>query len=209
MYIPPLYKNENENEINSFIEQNGFATLISHAAGKLLATHLPLMFSKDRKSLYGHFAKANEQWKHIAENEEVLAIFNGPHAYISSSWYNHENVPTWNYIAVHVYGKPRIITGEELIASLRELTDKYETSSANPVSVTTMTPAYFEKELRGLVGFAIKVDRIEAAYKLSQNRDKINHENIVVELRKRNDAADMAIADEMIKHQPAKFKNHE
>lgn len=209
MYVPPLYKNEDQQAIRSFIDQTGFANLISLVGGKLWATHLPLMFSKDQTMLYGHFSRANEQWRNIAENDEVLAIFNGPHAYISSSWYNHENVPTWNYIAVHVYGKARIITGDELISSLSDLTDKYEKHSAKPVSVSRMTPAYFEKEIRGLVGFAMQVERMEAAYKLSQNRDKANHDQIIAELQKRNDGSDIAVAEAMKAHLPSKFKSHE
>ena len=209
MYVPPLYKNEDQQAIRSFIDQNGFANLVSLVNGKLWATHLPLMFSKDQTTLYGHFSRANEQWRNIADNDEVLAIFNGPHAYISSSWYNHENVPTWNYIAVHVYGKARIITGDELVASLADLTDKYEKHSTNPVSVSRMTPAYVEKEIRGLVGFAMQVDRIKAANKLSQNRDKVNHEQIIAQLQKRNEGSDIAVAEAMKAYPPSKFKSHE
>jgi transcriptional regulator len=127
----------------------------------------------------------------------VLAIFNGPHTYISSSWYDHENVPTWNYIAVHVYGTAKLLEGEALFNSIKELTAKYEQYSERPVSVETMNREYLEREMRGLVGFEITIDRIEAAYKLSQNRDKKNHDAIISQLEKRNDAQSLGIAEAM------------
>jgi transcriptional regulator len=148
----------------------------------------------------GHIAKANKQWRDFAKNEEVLAIFQGPHSYISSSWCDHENVPTWNYIAAHVYGTLRTIEGEELLSFLKQLTNKYEAFSERPVTVEGMSAAYLEREIHGLVAFEIKVSRIEANYKLSQNRDTKNHENIRKELQKRGDVQSIAIAEAMQKH---------
>lgn len=200
MYAPPIFRNEDLFQIYDFIDQNSFANVISNVGRELWASHIPLMFSKDRTTLYGHVAKANQQWKHFQERREVLAIFNGPHAYISSSWYDHENVPTWNYIAAQVYGNASVVEGEELITSLSDLTDKYEKQSAHPVSISAMSPGYFEKELRGLVGIAISVTRIEASYKLSQNRDDKNYKSIVFHLSQRNQGADALVADAMKKN---------
>lgn len=136
MYIHPLNKWEDEPEIVDFIRKNAFATLISQVDGKPFATHLPFVLGKSNSGepvLSGHLAKANQQWKSISENEDVLVIFQGPNAYISSSWYNHENVPTWNYLAVHISGKIRLIEGEELMDHLKSLTNIYEDGRPNRV----------------------------------------------------------------------------
>jgi transcriptional regulator len=198
MYTPTYSKNQNPEDFREFIKQNGFGILVSQVEGKLWATHLPLMLTHNNK-LLGHISRGNKQWRELPDGEEVMAIFQGPHTYISSSWYDHENVPTWNYIAVHVYGKARMVGEEELIESLRQLTNKYEKDSVHPVSVDTMSKNFLHHEIRGTVGFEIVIDRMEASYKLSQNRDGKNHANIILELEKRKDENSKAVADEMRK----------
>jgi transcriptional regulator len=197
MYTPSYSKNENIQELHAFIKQNGFGILVSQVEGKLWATHLPLILSDNK--LEGHISRGNKQWRDLPNGEEVMVIFQGPHTYISSSWYDHENVPTWNYVAVHVYGKVRMHSDEELIESLRQLTDKYEKDSANPVSVDTMSRKFLHTEIRGTIGFEIAIERMEASYKLSQNRDEKNHANIISELEKRKDENSVGIANEMRK----------
>jgi transcriptional regulator len=199
MFVPRNFENKDIAEVHEFLLNNAFANLVSTVEGKLWATHIPLMLAPDRKTLHGHISKANPQWKYFGELKDVMAIFNGPHSYISSSWYNHENVPTWNYIAVHVYGTVRLIEGEELIEALKSLTDKYESKSVNPVSVERMSKDYLEKSVRGLVGFEIVINDIQAAFKLSQNRDKENYNNIIAALEQRNEGQDLMIASEMKK----------
>ena len=199
MYISKLNKNENAESLLEFIRHNGFAILISTVEGKPWASHIPLLLSNDGTKLSGHIARGNKQWKEWNTESEILAIFSGPHTYISSSWYDHENVPTWNYIAVHVYGKLKILSEEELLQSLKSLTDKYERQSEKPVAVERMNPKYVKSQMLGIVGFEIEIIKMEGAYKLSQNRDAKNHENIIAELEKRNDPASGAIADEMKK----------
>lgn len=199
MYTAKVNRNENTEELREFIHANGFAILVSTVEGKPWATHVPLLLSGDKKKLQGHIAKGNKQWKEWNADTEVLAIFQGAHAYISSSWYDHENVSTWNYLAVHVYGKLKIQTEQELLNSLKELTDKYEKQSEKPVSVDRMNPNYVKREMLGIVGFEIEISKMEAAYKLSQNRDAKNHEMIVTELEKRGDQGSIAIATEMKK----------
>lgn len=199
MYTAKLNRNENTEELLNFIQANGFAILVSTVEGRPWATHIPLLLSRDKKTLQGHIAKGNKQWKEWTADAEVLAIFQGPHTYISSSWYDHENVSTWNYIAVHAYGKLRIQTEEELLNSLRELTDKYEMQSEKPVSVDRMNPDYVKKQMLGIVGFEIEISKIEATYKLSQNRDAKNHDSIIAELKKRGDHGSTSIAAEMQK----------
>ncbi|MEO5684681.1 MAG: FMN-binding negative transcriptional regulator [Chitinophagaceae bacterium] len=204
MYIPPLYKNNNAAEVRDFITQNSFGILINQAAGQLSATHIPLELDINENGqdiLTGHISKGNLQWKNFINDAEVLAIFPGPHSYISSSWYDHENVPTWNYIAVHVYGKIKIIEGEKLIGALTKLVHKYEAGSEKPVSVENMSAGFFTKQINGIVGFEIEITDIQPAYKLSQNRDAVNHTNITAALEKKADYNSLAIAAEMKKHQ--------
>jgi transcriptional regulator len=197
MYVPKNFQNSDPAQIKDFIQANGFAILVSEGESRLVATHIPLELDESGSKLSGHISKANPQWKNFNPDKEILAIFPGPHAYISSSWYNHENVPTWNYIAVHVYGVIRFIEGEELVKSLKHLVDKYEKHSEHPVSIEKMSPDYFLKQVTGLVGFEITITKIEAAYKLSQNRDKVNHESIVHQLEKRNYGDDVKVAEAM------------
>jgi transcriptional regulator len=207
MYVPKHYQNHNEAEIRDFIEQNGFGILVTKGDAKLLATHIPIELSADGSKLQGHISKANPQWKNFTSGDEVLSIFTGPHAYISSSWYDHENVPTWNYIAVHVYGTIEMIEGERLHASLKTLVDKYERHQEKPVAIESYSEGYFERQLRGLVGFEISISSIEAAYKLSQNRDAKNHSAIVDQLEKQNQHDSTTIAQAMKKNSATQTNN--
>ncbi len=205
MYIHPLNEWQDEPEIVDFIKRNAFATLISQVDGKPWATHLPFVLGKNNAGepvLSGHLAKANQQWKTISENADVLVIFQGPHAYISSSWYNHENVPTWNYLAVHVSGKIRLIEGEELMDHLKSLTDTYEECRPNRVRVETMSESYVAGQLRALVGFEIKIEEVKGSAKLSQNRDDVNYHHIVEKLEESQFPLDKEVASEMKKRRP-------
>ena len=198
MYIPHHYKNENIDEVRDFIKNNGFGILVSQLEGKPWATHIPLELDEDENGspvLEGHIAKANPQWKNFEENSEVLCIFNGPHSYISSSWYKEEEVPTWNYIAVHVYGTIKILDEEAVLASLHKLVDKYEANSKDPISIDKLSKKTM-RQIKGIVGFQIKIDKIQAAYKLSQGREH-DHATIVQELKKTNNSAAEEIANVM------------
>lgn len=197
MYIPDYYKNENADAVRTFINENGFAVLISQAGGKPWATHIPLILGKTesgRDILVGHISRENSQWKEFDRNEVVLAIFSGPDAYISSSWYDHENVSTWNYLAVHVYGKIRIVEGDILKNHLRNLVDKYESNMQSPVSVDKMSGGFVEKLMKGIVGFEIEITDIQAAMKLSQNRDSNNYQRIIEKLEEQGDVNSIEIA---------------
>ena len=198
MYIPLHYRNENLEEVRDFLRKNGFAILVSQVENKPWATHLPLELEdgpSGKQVLTGHLAKANPQWKHFKEEDEVLAIFNGPHAYISSSWYQDEEVPTWNYVAVHVYGTLRILTEDEVMASLHRLVDRYEQESKHPISLHDLSPKTL-RQVKGVVGFQIEIKEVHAAYKLSQGREQ-DHAQIIRELRQRDYSGDSEVADHM------------
>lgn len=201
MYIPEQYKNNNEQEIKDFLQKNSFGILVNQTDGKLWATHIPLELDVNengKQVLNGHLSKENPQWKSFASNTQILAIFSGPHSYISSSWYDHENVPTWNYIAVHVYGTIKIVEGETLMRGLKKLVDKYETNSENPVRIEDLSKKNMMQK-RGIVAFEIEIDDIQAVKKMSQNRDDKNYQNIISELEKTENTDAQAVAKEMKK----------
>lgn len=201
MFTPDIYKNENQEEIHTFLKENSFGILINQTEGKLCATHIPLELDTNDKGLsvlQGHISNENPQWKGFKENDEVLAVFSGPHSYISSSWYDHENVPTWNYLAVHVYGKIKIVDDEAVIESLKKLVDKYEKNSENPIRIEDLSKKTM-LQARGVVGFEIEITEIQATKKLSQNRDDKNFQNIISELEKTNKNQSVAVANEMKK----------
>lgn len=127
-------------------------------------------------------------------------IFNGPHAYISSSWYEQENVPTWNYQAVHIYGKASLIEGIDLEQDLASLLEKYESFRENPVLWDKLSPELLQQEMKGIKGFKIKVEEVQAAYKLSQNRNASDYANIIKELYKEENPHADAVAEAMKKN---------
>ncbi|MDF4222736.1 FMN-binding negative transcriptional regulator [Maribacter sp. M208] len=199
MFIPEHYKNNDIEEVYEFLKNNSFGILINTVAGKPWGTHIPLELEKhlgQKDILVGHIAKANLQSKNLVDGDEVLCIFNGPHSYISSSWYQNEEVPTWNYIAVHVYGTVKIQTPEELLKSLHALVDKYEQQSENPISLNNMSKKTM-RQVSGIIGFEIEINDIQAVNKLSQGREH-DHPKIITELEKKS-ASEKAVAQEMKK----------
>ncbi|MEA1786045.1 FMN-binding negative transcriptional regulator [Arenibacter sp. GZD96] len=195
MYIPSYYKNENLSEVKDFLVKHSFGILVNNVDGKPWATHIPLELNKDSDGndiLVGHISKANPQWHYFKPTEEVLCIFNGPHSYISSSWYKEEEVPTWNYIAVHVYGKLSIQDETHVLKSMHKLVDKYEKNVKDPISVHHMSPSTIQ-QVKGVVGFEITITSIQASYKLSQTRPQ-DHAKIIQELKETRDPGAHAIA---------------
>lgn len=206
MYTPKHFQNNNTGEIIEFVKANSFGTLVT-AGSKTLATHIPLELNTEGNFLSGHISAANPQARELVDGTEVLCIFLAPHAYISSSWYNHQNVPTWNYIAVHIYGKIKLIEGSDAVQALKEMVDKYEATSENPVTIEGLSPDYLSRTLKGIVAFKVQVSSIKASYKLSQNRDTTNHNRIVDQLEKRGEHNDRAIAFEMKRRSPKTQEN--
>lgn len=200
MYIPKHFQNIDLPSIEAFIRQHGFALLITSAGGAPVVSHIPIELDTnkdDKKILRGHLARGNPQWKSFGE-QQALAVFQGPHAYISASWYNHVNVPTWNYMAVHVYGKISIVDGHQLYDSLKTLVNKYEATMEHPVTVEGMH-TYVEQQMKGIVGFEIAIDKIEGKWKLSQNREEEDYKNVIAELEKLQEENARQVAEEMKK----------
>ncbi len=187
-----------------FVRQHDFATLVMVRDGLPDASHLLMNLDIDADGtwrVFGHMARANPLWKAFDPDQEVLLIFGGPNTYISPTWYNHLNVPTWNYLAVHLYGLPRLLSEAELRGTLSDLIKRYETKTE--YRLETLPPDFVEKELRGTVGFQVKVTRLEASYKLSQNRQPEDYAEVIRQLEQRGDENSQAIAEEMRKNKQA------
>ncbi|OQD43533.1 protease [Croceivirga radicis] len=200
MYIPHYYQNENIEEVKAFIQANSFGILIDQVEGKPWGTHIPLELETDNNGeaiLVSHLAKANPQAKALVDGKEVLCIFNGPHHYISSSWYKEEEVPTWNYIAVHVYGNLKVLSEEETMASMHRLVEKYEQMAKKPIDLSKFSSKTL-RQVKVTVGFEVKITDIQAAYKMSQTRSE-DHAVIISELEELDTVASKAVADKMKK----------
>jgi transcriptional regulator len=206
MYVPKPFQVTDPEIIDQFIRENGFATLISKSAAFPSATHIPLELAFDdhgNKVLHGHISKDNPQWQEFRSDPNVLVIFLSPlNQYISSSWYNHPNAPTWNYMSVQVTGKLEIIEGEKLLSSIIQLTNRYEQNSAHPVSWESW-PEEVKQQINGVVGFEITIIESIAAFKLSQNRSEEDFKQILKELKSKTDPTAKLIAEVMKRHRNA------
>jgi transcriptional regulator len=198
MYIPRRYEEKDAATIHAFIRENSFAILISISDGQPVGTHIPLMLEKDdqgRDILVGHISRGNDQKYSLTDGTRVLAIFTGPHAYISPRWYTQINVPTWNYIAVHAYGTVKIMEGEALRAALERLVHRYEHHRPQPVSMEEIPEKDLNADLRGIVGFVILIGELQAAYKLSQNRDEQSYQQVKHQLEEGDELARQVAAE--------------
>lgn len=194
MYIPKQYREEDRQTLLAFLKQNNFAALVTFDGEKPVATHTPVevMESANGWTIYGHLSRANGQKKTFGE-QEALLIFQGPHTYISPSWYAKVSVPTWDYMIVHVYGKVSEVEGEELYSVLSRLVQHHESNT--DYLLEELPQEMVQKEMKGVFGFAVEVTRIDAGYKLSQNKTEAEREKIAGELEKRGDADSRAIAE--------------
>jgi len=173
LYMPPHFRVDDRAALVRFMDANGFATLVSHGAGGLAVSHVPLLVETEGEALrlLGHVARNNEQWRALEAGDDVLAIFNGPHAYVSPTWYaQHPSVPTWNYAVVHAHGKARLMDEAELHDLVTRLSSKYEAGNEKPWRLSDQPAAYVSGMLQNIVGFEIAVQRLEGKFKLSQNR---------------------------------------
>jgi transcriptional regulator len=203
MYIPKAFHVSDHQALGEFIERHSFATLVSMVESKPFATHLPLLFDRTcsaHGALLGHVARANPQWRAFDGQQEALAIFQGPHAYVSPSWYaTAPAVPTWNYTAVHVYGVPRVIDDEQAFSGLLDrLIAFYE--AGMPTPWPGILPADFRANLmKNIVGFVMDIERIEGKFKLSQNRSREDQCRVVARLGASADPVERALS-ELSKH---------
>lgn len=198
MYVPASFAETDLNVLHQFLEQHSFATLVTQQNHGPLASHLPLLLDRNtgkQGQLLGHFAKLNPQNK-TTQQEQVLAIFHGPHAYISPTWYEAANtVPTWNYQAVHVYGRYSAIDDpDELKAVIEKTVTFYEASEKTPWSMQNADPDFIDQLLQGIVGFKVEIERIEGKFKLSQNHPVERREKVIKALKEQRHDDSQAIA---------------
>lgn len=198
MFIPKIYKSEDQDLLRKIISENGFALLISDK-DKLAATHSMFLLNENGGDFYleTHISKANFQAKVLKDGDEVLCDFLGAHSYISSSWYDHKNVSTWNYEAVQIRGKVKLMNDDELYEHLRKLTFKYEKPQKCPMLVENMGDEYVRKEMKGAFGIHIFPAEIFIVNKLSQNRNESDFRNIIKELEESSDGNSQRIAEKM------------
>ena len=207
MFTPKPFRLEDPAAVEALIRDNSFGLLVTAAPGAPpQATHLPFLFeagSGAQGRLLGHMARANEQWRDFealaAAAGEALVIFQGAHGYVSPSWYAPgPAVPTWNYLAVHVYGLPRVIEAPDRVAALLErLVATHETGFDPPWTLGSQEPGYLESMTRGIVAFEVPVARLEAKAKLSQNRPEADRRQVAAALEATGREADEALAAEM------------
>ena len=162
MYIPKYFRVTNVDEIWNFVQKNSFGTIVTTEQGKPIATHLPLQLIKEGDTYYitGHMAYGNTQWRTFEICDDVLVMFQGPHAYISSR-YEEENVPTWNYQAVHVYGTASILGEEELKQDLTMLLQKYEEYRENPVLWENLSSQRLKNKSKVLLDLKLKYKKFK------------------------------------------------
>ena len=198
MYIPEFNRIEDRDTSLAFLRANPFAILISSVDGHPFATHVPLAVSERSGQivLRGHVAKANLHWKSFEQEQESLVIFQGPHAYISPALYEiRESVPTWNYAAVHVYGRVNLVDEKQAREILEALIAEFDSSYA--AQWASLSEDYRSRMLRHIVAFEMPASRLETKFKLSQNRTRTEQANIVRALTNSDDSAVAGVASLM------------
>jgi transcriptional regulator len=201
MYTPASFVENDREKLFAFMQRYSFATLVSGGDPEPSAGHFPLLIEPHFGShgrLLGHMARANPLWK-IADGQRVLAIFTGPHAYVSPSWYEADQVvPTWNYVSVHAYGRLRV--DEDLgrvLERVRNTVDHYEAGLPAPWSMDTQDKDFMDRLLKAIVGFEIELDRIQGKWKLNQNHSAERRQKVIRALRLQADSDSQQIADLM------------
>lgn len=194
MYTPRSYRVEDQQQLYELIDRYSFAVLVSWTPQGALATHLPFRLERNRGEqgvLVAHMARANPHWRNFHSESEALVVFQGPHAYVSPSWYGDPvTVPTWNYAAVHVYGMPHIITEAPAVKDqLRTLTREHESYVEPPWDVSHAEPI-MDRELKALVAFEIPIARMEGTFKFNQNRSAEDQAAVAAALEASSNPAD-------------------
>jgi transcriptional regulator len=193
MYIPKHFQQPDDSALWRFVDEHSFGTLLTVTEGRPFASHLPFLVDRSKRLLHCHVARANPQWLALGASLQVLAIFTGPHAYVSPTWYADPGVPTWNYTVVHVHGEARAIDdADHTRRHVEALAAKFERDRAAP-----WVPEYDVRRLAGIVGVEIRVDKLEGKFKLSQNRSAVDRARVVAELTATGRDNDAALAQLM------------
>ena len=209
MYNFSYFKEKDREAILDFMEDNPFAFMTgSFLSGGQVATQIPILLEERDGELFlqGHIMRNTDHHKAFVENPNALIVFTGPSCYVSASWYSNPQIgSTWNYMSVHVAGRVRFMTNEELIGFMRKLTLKFEKGNTQSLTFYDNLPENFlGKMMPAIVGFEIKADKMENVFKLSQNRDEQSYLNIISKLQEIGGSSAL-IADELIKRKAALF----
>ena len=190
MYIPRHFLETDADKLAAVLDEHSFGTLVSVADGRPFASHVPFLFERAAGSLHCHVARANPQWRHLANGLDVLAIFAGPHGYVSPTWYASAGLPTWDYVAVHVYGSARPVDDPALTQRhVERLAARFERDSQRP-----WVPSYDLGKLGGIVGIEIQIKEIEGKFKVSQNRSAEDRKRVVAALEATGRQTEQALA---------------
>jgi transcriptional regulator len=197
MYLPIAFAVTDLTVLHDFMERYSFATLVTQHSGEMIASHIPFVLDRDagrQGTLRGHLAIGNPQLAHLASGSEALVIFQGPHSYISPSWYAApENVPTWNYTAVHASGVPKMMDRASLVGLLKELVRQNERSFEQPWDFDPEA-SWIQKMLPQIAGFEIPIERLQGKFKLNQNRSMADRTRVVEILSASEDPAQRQMA---------------
>lgn len=200
MYVPQAFAVNDVSRLQDFMEEFNFATMVTAREGELIASHIPFVLDRAAGpcgTLRAHIAIRNPQLADLRAGARALVIFQGPHTYVSPSWYvNSENVPTWNYTVVHAYGVPTIGNKTEMIALLKSLTAKHEASFEKPWDFDPNAP-WIQKLLNEIVAFEIQIERLEGKFKLNQNRKPEDRAGVIETLSTSDDPGQRAVFDWM------------
>lgn len=206
MFVPPAFSEHDLSKLHQFIVQNSFGMIVSQVDGLPFATHIPVLLRPAEGrygALVGHFARANPQWEQIA-GQTAMAVFTGPHAYVSPTWYEAEHVvPTWNFTAVHAYGRVELIEGgEPLLDILRDSVRAYEHGMPRPWTLD-VSGTFVERMMGQIVGCRLDIERIEGKFKLSQNHPVERRRKVIRSLEGQGDENSLAIAKLMRRTLPS------
>jgi transcriptional regulator len=193
MYVPDLFGSASPEEVQEVVEIYSFATLITVCGGELQISHLPLVLQGTLAAglLRGHMARANPQLAHCTSGTSATAIFHGPHAYVSPGWYEKPGVPTWNYIAVHCHGSIELEDPTVALEQTLELMlDKYESQEGRR-SIDALSADQRGRALAAIQSFSMKIERVEAKFKLSQNKSQQDRSNVIAQLSRSGSNTDL------------------
>lgn len=209
MYDLPYYKEGDAAVVKAFVEQHPFAFLSGcDPNGFPVATQVPMLIEQrdDRMTLSGHIMKNTDHHKAFSSNANVLAVFTGPHTYVSARWYSDPGVPsTWNYMSVHARGRLRFLDDAGLEAVLQRSSLRFENQdSRSPTVFANLAPELRRKLMKAIVAFEVQVESFEHVFKLSQDRDETSCRNIIEELMKQDESARMIAAEMKKRTDPVK-----
>ena len=204
MYLPENFKVDDLPTLHETIRQIAFGTLVTQGSAGMEASHVPMLIDPEHGrygTLHGHIARANPQWERVTAGAEGLAMFVGPQGYVTPAWYATKRatgkvVPTWNYVAIHAYGKPTFFDDSERLRKLvTQLTNTHEAPRAAPWAVTDAPPSFIDGMLRAIVGFELPIERLEGKWKMSQNRPAEDRQGVLEGLAREGGPREAAVAD--------------